>query len=68
MIVNFQYIPVVYDILKMKNCEIKERAMGKNQKIITDLSCVTVLQEPSHSVTGYTVTILDPSHWEDQMF
>ena len=28
--VYFQYFPVIYEFLKMKNCDIKERSMGRN--------------------------------------
>ena len=29
----FQYMPVMDDFLRMKNCEIKEQAMGRNEEI-----------------------------------
>ena len=56
-------MPVMDDFLRMKNCEIKEQAMGRNEEInalsLLSLS-LTVLQELSNFVIGFTVTTLVP--------
>ena len=64
-------MPVVDEFLRMKNCEIKEQAMGRNelQNYPVSLSLsLSHLQELSNFVIEFTVTTLGPSHWKVPMF